>query len=69
MTSTQKYRNFIGEAAAGKAVEAIPGIGPEIGRRMREINHMETVSYEELVKIFVMQLTQVNQFQVLFIEM
>ena len=50
--TTQKYRNFVGESIAGKAVEAIPGIGDVIGQNMRGMpNYMATVSYEELVKI------------------
>ena len=52
MTSTQKYRDFVGESIAGKAVEAIPGIGNVIGQNMRGMpNSMSTVSYGELMKM------------------
>ena len=52
MSDSKKYREFVGESFAGKPVYAIPGIGPEIGKRMAgpPIN-MPLVSYEENVKI------------------
>ena len=50
MSDSKKHREFVGGSIAGKPVEAIPGIGTEIGKRMRETNKIATVSYEELVK-------------------
>ena len=51
MSDSKKHREFVGGSIAGKPVEAIPGIGTEIGKRMRETNKIAMVSYEEFVKI------------------
>ena len=51
MSDSKKHREFVGGSIAGKPVEAIPGIGTEIGKRMATANNMPMVSYEEFVKI------------------